>query len=72
MTGACAVDTKKDAPSILPWQDRGRVKIGIGSNQGGLKVMNTSGEACRNLMAARTFEPSHSPFPGASAVASVS
>jgi hypothetical protein len=28
---------KKDAPSILPWQDRGRVKIGIGSNSCGLE-----------------------------------
>jgi hypothetical protein len=30
------VVAKKDAPSILPRQDRGRVKISTGSTPGGL------------------------------------
>lgn len=64
---------KKDAPSILPWQDRGRVKIEIGTKPGRpLGQENLNRGACRSLHVARTFEPSHSPFPGASAVASVS
>jgi hypothetical protein len=30
--GAHIANLKKETPSILPWQDRGRVKIGIESN----------------------------------------
>jgi hypothetical protein len=32
-------EPQKETPSILPWQDRGRVKIGIESNRSGGAVL---------------------------------
>ena len=63
---------KKTRPRSCRGRIEGASKLVSDQTRAASRFGTSERRASRSLIVARTFKPSHSPFPGASAVASVS